>query len=135
MSPSPSRTGRFAWWGDLSLDGRRALIAAFAGWTLDAMDFVLFLVAIPTLRNEFSLDAKQAGLLTTVALLSSAVGGVVFGRISDRVGRARALSLTVLVYSFASLGSATAQSAAQLVFWRTLLGLGLGGEWSAGAVL
>jgi MFS family permease len=99
------------------------------------MDFVLFLLAIPALRHEFALDARGAGLLTTVALLSSAVGGVVFGRISDRVGRARALSWTVLVYSFASLGSATAQSVTQLVVWRAILGLGLGGEWSAGAVL
>jgi MFS family permease len=124
-----------SWLGEVSPAGRRALVAAFAGWTLDAMDFVLYLLAIPALRAEFGLDARQAGLLATVALLSSAVGGVVFGRIADRIGRTRALSLTVLVFSFASLGSATAQSAAQLVVWRTILGLGLGGEWSAGAVL
>jgi len=128
-------TRAFSWLGELSPAGRRALLAAFAGWTLDAMDFVLYLLAIPALRAEFGLDARQAGLLATVALLSSAVGGVVFGRIADRIGRTRALSLTVLVFSFASLGSATAQSAAQLVVWRTILGLGLGGEWSAGAVL
>lgn len=125
----------FSWLGEVTPAGRRALVAAFAGWTLDAMDFVLYLLAIPALRAEFGLDARQAGLLATVALLSSAVGGVVFGRLADRIGRTRALSLTVLVFSFASLGSATAQSAAQLVVWRTLLGLGLGGEWSAGAVL
>lgn len=125
----------FSWLGEVTPAGRRALVAAFAGWTLDAMDFVLYLLAIPALRAEFGLDARQAGLLATVALLSSAVGGVVFGRIADRIGRTRALSLTVLVFSFASLGSATAQSAAQLVVWRTILGLGLGGEWSAGAVL
>jgi MFS family permease len=125
----------FSWLGELSPAGRRALLAAFAGWTLDAMDFVLYLLAIPALRAEFGLDARQAGLLATVALLSSAVGGVVFGRLADRIGRTRALSLTVLVFSLASLGSATAQSAAQLVVWRTILGLGLGGEWSAGAVL
>ncbi|MCM2270287.1 MAG: MFS transporter [Thermoanaerobaculia bacterium] len=125
----------FSWLGEVSPAGRRALVAAFAGWTLDAMDFVLYLLAIPALRAEFGLDARQAGLLATVALLSSAVGGVVFGRVADRFGRTRALAITVLVFSFASLGSATAQSAFQLVLWRTLLGLGLGGEWSAGAVL
>jgi len=125
----------FAWLGELPLAARRALVAAFAGWTLDAMDFVLYLLAIPALRREFGLDARQAGLLATVALLSSAVGGVVFGRLADRIGRARSLSLTVLVYSVASLGSATSQSVAHLVAWRTLLGLGLGGEWSAGSVL
>jgi len=125
----------FGWLAELSIGGRRALAAAFAGWTLDAMDFVIFLLAIPALRAEFALDARQAGLLTTVALLSSAVGGVLFGRIADRIGRTKALATTVLVYSFASLGSATAQSIVQLLIWRTLLGFGLGGEWSAGAVL
>jgi len=131
----PPRAGPFAWLVELSPAGRRALFAGFAGWTLDAADFVLYLLAIPTIRAEFGLDARGAGLLATVALLSSAVGGVVFGRVADRIGRARALSLTVLVYSAASLGSATAASVGQLVAWRTLLGLGLGGEWSAGAVL
>jgi len=125
----------FAWMREVSPAGRRALGAAFAGWALDAMDFVLYLLAIPALRAEFTLDARQAGLLATVALLSSAVGGVLFGRIADRFGRTRALGWTVLVYSLASLGSATAQTAFQLLLWRTLLGLGLGGEWSAGAVL
>jgi MFS family permease len=125
----------FGWLAEVSRDGRRALGAAFAGWALDAMDFVLFLLAIPALRAEFALDARRAGLLATVALLSSAVGGVLFGRLADRWGRTKALSATVLVYSFASLGSATTGSVGQLLAWRTLLGFGLGGEWSAGAVL
>lgn len=128
-------TGATAWWRELSPPGRNALVAAFAGWALDAMDFVIFLLAIPALRAEFALDARSAGFLATVALLSSAVGGVFFGRLADRRGRTKALALTVLVYSFASLGSATAGSVTQLLVWRTLLGLGLGGEWSAGAVL
>lgn len=136
LPPPPTpRAGPLRWLGELSPAGRRALLAGFAGWTLDAADFVLYLLAIPAIRAEFGLDARGAGLLATVALLSSAAGGVLFGRIADRIGRARALSLTVLVYSFASLGSATAGSVGQLVAWRTLLGLGLGGEWSAGAVL
>lgn len=125
----------FGWLAALPVGARRALVAAFAGWTLDAADFVLYLLAIPAIRSEFALDARQAGLLATVALLSSAVGGVLFGRVADRIGRARALSITILIFSFASLGSATSQSVAQLVAWRTLLGLGLGGEWSAGSVL
>jgi len=131
----PRGGGPTAWLAEVSPAGRRALFAGFAGWTLDAADFVLYLLAIPVIRAEFGLDAAGAGLLATVALLSSAVGGVLFGRIADRIGRARALSLTVLVYSFASLGSATATGVGQLVAWRTLLGLGLGGEWSAGSVL
>jgi len=131
----PPGAAPLRWLGELTPAGRRALLAGFAGWTLDAADFVVYLLAIPAIRAEFALDARGAGLLATVSLLSSAAGGVLFGRIADRIGRARALSLTVLVYSAASLGSATATSVAQLVAWRTLLGLGLGGEWSAGAVL
>ncbi len=137
MSADPQRppARAFGWLAALPVGARRALVAAFAGWTLDAADFVLYLLAIPAIRSEFALDARQAGLLATVALLSSAVGGVLFGRVADRIGRARALSITILIFSFASLGSATSQSVAQLVAWRTLLGLGLGGEWSAGSVL
>jgi MFS family permease len=131
----PRARSPFAWLDELTRQGRRALVAAFAGWALDAADFVLYLLAVPTIRAEFGLDARSAGLLATVALLSSAVGGVLFGALSDRIGRARALSWTVLVYSAASLGSATAGSVGALVAWRTLLGLGLGGEWSAGAAL
>jgi len=134
-SSAASRTTALGWLDEVSPAGRRALLAAFAGWTLDAADFVLYLLAIPLLRAEFGLSARAAGGLATVALLSSAVGGVFFGRLADRIGRTRALSATVLVYSLASLGSATAMSVGQLIFWRALLGLGLGGEWSAGAVL
>jgi MFS family permease len=135
MTDAGGSPGWLRWLAGVPPAGRRALIAAFAGWTLDAFDFVLYLLAIPTLRRVFDLDAGAAGLLATVALLSSAVGGVFFGALADRIGRKRALSLTILVYSVASLGTATSGSVAELVAWRTLLGLGLGGEWSAGAVL
>lgn len=73
--------------------------------------------------------------MTTVALLSSAAGGVLAGGLADRFGRVRVLAWTILFYSLASAGSASATSVGQLVAWRALLGLGLGGEWAAGAVL
>src|SRR4029077_16790324 len=76
-----------------------------------------------------------AGLLSTVTLLTSAVGGLLFGVIADRIGRTRALMATILIFSFCSLGTPTAQDLPQLVLWRTLLGLGMGGEWASGAVL
>src|SRR6185436_9376968 len=58
-----------------------------------------------------------------------------FGVIADRMGRTRALMGTILVFSIASLGAATSQSVLQLILWRALLGLGMGGEWASGAVL
>jgi MFS family permease len=111
------------------------LAAAMLGWMLDAMDFVLYLMALTTLQAEFGFGRGTAGLLATVTLLASALGGLLFGVVADRVGRARTLSITVLWFSFCSLGTATAQDLAQLVLWRAALGLGMGGEWASGAVL
>ncbi len=112
-----------------------ALLAAMLGWMLDAMDFVLYLMAIPVLKSEFGFDNDTAGLLATVSLLTSAAGGLLFGVIADRIGRTRALMATILIFSACSLGTATAQSFWQLFLWRAVLGIGMGGEWASGAVL
>ena len=105
------------------------------GWMLDAMDYVLYLMAITTLQGVFRFDTKVAGLLASVALLTSSAGGLLFGVLSDYIGRARALMATILVYSICSLGTATSQNLTQLIIWRAALGIGMGGEWSSGAVL
>ncbi len=102
---------------------------------LDAMDVLLYVFAIQTLKAEFGWSNAQAGAVSSVTLIASAFGGVFAGWISDRIGRRRTLIYTILVYSLASAGSATAQGLGTLVFWRSLVGLGLGGEWSAGATL
>lgn len=102
---------------------------------LDAMDVLLYVFAIQTLKAEFGWSNAQAGAVSSVTLIASAFGGVFAGWISDRIGRRRTLIYTILVYSLASAGSATAQGLGTLVFWRALVGLGLGGEWSAGATL
>ena len=124
-----------AWWRDLAPADWRALIAATAGWMLDAMDVMLYAFALGLIRDEFGLSAAQAGALASVTLLSSAVGGIGAGMLADRFGRARVLRLAILTYSVFTALTATSQSLAALVLWRTLVGLGLGGEWSAGSVL
>lgn len=111
------------------------LIAATLGWGLDAFDFTLFLFAIPQLNAEFSTGTSFTGFILTSTLICSAIGGLLFGVLADKYGRARMLSATILVYSIASLGSATAQDPMQLLAWRCLLGLGMGGEWATGATL
>jgi MFS family permease len=112
-----------------------ALWAAMAGYLLDAMDVLLYVFALPSIRHEFGLSNRDAGLVSAATLVASAAGGIAAGWISDRIGRRRTLIYTILLYSLASAGSATANSLGMLVFWRSLVGLGLGGEWSAGAVL
>ncbi|MDQ3280259.1 MAG: MFS transporter [Acidobacteriota bacterium] len=113
----------------------RALFAAQVGWMLDAMDFLLFTFALLPIQKEFGLTKQQASLPIVIALVASAIGGIAFGRIADRVGRVRAMTFSILLYSGATAGMATAQSLWQLVAWRVLVGFGMGGEWSCGSVL
>ena len=113
----------------------RALFAAQLGWMLDAMDFLLFSFAVIPIREEFHLNNSTMGALTSVALIASAIGGMAFGRIADRLGRVRALTLSILLYSAATAGLATSAALWQLIVWRIAVGLGMGGEWSCGSVL
>jgi MFS family permease len=124
------------WWlFALTPPQRRVLLAAMLGWMFDSMDFLIYVLAIGRLKSYFGFDDRTAGLLGTATLVSAAVGGLAFGVIADRVGRVRSLNLTILIFSLCSLGAATAHSVVQLACWRTLLGLGMGGEWASGGVL
>ncbi len=123
------------WYRTITPEQWRVLIAAKLGWMLDAMDFLLYVMAIGRLKVAFGFDDATAGLLGTLTLLASAGGGILFGVIADNVGRARALRGTILIFSLCSLGAATSQSVLQLMVWRILLGIGMGGEWASGAVL
>jgi MFS family permease len=118
-----------------SRDRWMALWAAMLGFMLDAMDVLLYSFALQSIRAEFHLSNEQAGLVFTYTLVASAFGGIIAGLVADRFGRQRTLIFTILLYSLASGGSAFAQDLPQLLFWRSLVGLGLGAEWSAGAVL
>jgi len=113
----------------------RTLLAAGAGYLLDAMDVVLYIFAINALKQEFGLTNRMAGMVGSATLVASAAGGILFGMLADRFGRTRTLVYTILLYSLASGGTATARSYGELIFWRAMVGFGLGGEWSAGAVL
>ncbi|MEQ1760338.1 MAG: MFS transporter [Vicinamibacterales bacterium] len=124
-----------AWYRSITPYQWRVLAAAKVGWMLDAMDFMLYAMAVGQLRTYFGFDDATAGLLGTITLVLSGVGGLVFGYVADRAGRTRALMATILIFSFASAGAATSQSVMQLLLWRALLGLGMGGEWASGAVL
>jgi MFS family permease len=123
------------WYRTITRDQWRVLAAAKFGWMLDAMDFMLYAMAIGQLRTYFALDDAAAGMLGTVTLIMSGVGGLTWGYVADRFGRTRALMGTITLFSLASLGAATSQSVLQLLFWRAVLGIGMGGEWASGAVL
>ena len=114
---------------------RSSLIAGGLGWMLDAMDVMLYSLVLAYLIREFSMSTRTAGLLNSLTLVASAIGGLIFGVVADRIGRTRSLMASILVYSLSSAACGLAHSIPQLAIFRFLLGLGMGGEWSAAAAL
>jgi MFS family permease len=114
---------------------RKTFWACFMGWALDAMDVQLFAFVIPTLLAVWGMTKAEAGVISTAALVSSAIGGVIAGVLADRIGRVKVLKLAILWFSLFTGLSALTDSFHQLLLTRSLQGLGFGGEWAAGAVL
>ena len=123
------------WWKDITKDQWYALGAGQAGWALDAFDVLLYVFALTTIMKEWGLTPAESGFLASLTLFSSAFGGIGFGAIADRIGRKNALMATVLIFSICSGFSGLAQNFFQLAVARTILGLGMGGEWASGALL
>ena len=113
----------------------RALAAANIGYMLDAADVFLYVFALTLIRKDFGLSYAQSSLAAVFTLLAAAGGGIVWGVLTDRLGRKRTLVYTILVYSAGSAGTALSTGLWSLLFWRSIVGLGLGGQWAAGAVL
>jgi MFS family permease len=135
-SVSPGDSSRlFDWPRQITNAERKSLIAGGLGWMLDAMDVMLYSLVIAYLIREFSMDTRTAGFLNSLTLVASAIGGLLFGVVADRVGRTRSLMASILLYSLASAACAFSHSIAQLAVFRFVLGLGMGGEWTAAAAL
>ncbi|MBY0492895.1 MAG: MFS transporter [Cyanobacteria bacterium] len=122
-------------WRGASPEARTALVAAGMGWLLDAFDVMLYALVLKSVSEELGLTQAQGGLMASLTLAASAVGGLLFGVIADRVGRTRALSLSILIYSIFTFACGFAQNLWQLATFRVLLGIGMGGEWASGATL
>lgn len=114
---------------------RGALLAGGLGWMLDAFDVMLYSMVLADLISRFGMSKSIAGLLGSLTLVASAIGGFYFGFVADRVGRTRSLSISILVYSLASAACGFSQNIIELGIFRFILGLGMGGEWAAGAAL
>lgn len=114
---------------------RRTLLAAGLGWALDAFDAMLYSLVLALLMRDLGMSKTVSGLLGTLTLLASGIGGVVFGFLADRIGRKNALMASIVTYSVCSFASGLSTSIAMLAVARFLLGLGMGGEWNTGATL
>ena len=124
-----------AWFSDLTARERRTMVACFGGWSLDALDVMVFTFVIPSLLVLWHITPGEAGVLATVTLLVSAFGGWIAGALADRYGRVRILQVAILWYAVATFLCGFARDFNELLILRALQGLGFGGEWAAGAVL
>ncbi|MFI6349772.1 MFS transporter [Streptomyces sp. NPDC050560] len=131
----PGTTAWSGWLRDLGPRGRSAFAGAFGGYALDSYDYFTLPLSMTALAAYFGLSSGQTGLITTVTMLMSGIGGAAAGVLADRVGRARALVVTVLAYAVFTLACGLAPSYEWLMAFRALQGLGFGGEWGVGAVL
>ena len=114
---------------------RSSLVAGGLGWLFDAFDVSLYSLVLAYLMRDFGMSPALGGLLNSLTLIASAVGGLLFGYLADRIGRTRSLMAAILIYSVMSAGCGLSTTIFELAACRLVLGLGMGGEWTAGAAL
>ncbi|QYY33060.1 MULTISPECIES: MFS transporter [Cupriavidus] len=125
----------FAWYKAGSPQQKKTFWACYSGWALDSFDMQMFSFLLPALTLTWGLTKAEVGVLGTVALVVTAIGGWGAGILSDRYGRARILVLAIIWFTLFGVLAGFAQSYQQLLIARTLQGLGFGGEWAVGAAL
>jgi MFS family permease len=130
------------WWRDIERYQWTVLLMTWLGFLFDLMDSTLYTMVMgPALGELLGADATvqnigwYGGLIFSVFLVGWALGGIVFGIAADHLGRKRTLMLTILIYAIFTGLAATASSWWELGAYRFLTGLGVGGEWAAGAAL
>jgi SHS family lactate transporter-like MFS transporter len=129
MSPSalPEATQR--------TNARYAVAAGFLGWTIDAFDFFVLVLAISAIAKEFGRSIPAIALTTTASLVTRPVGAFVFGLLADRYGRRPVLMANIVFYSLMEVLSGFAPTYATFFALRLLYGVGMGGNWGVGASL
>ncbi len=123
------------WYKQLNRTEKNTFIAAFGGWATDAFDFMVFTFVISAIIQLWGISNAEAGILGTITLLFSAIGGWGAGILADRYGRVRILQITILWFSICTVLIGFAQNFEQFFVLRALQGLGFGGEWAVGSVL
>jgi MFS transporter, SHS family, sialic acid transporter len=118
-----------------------ALIAAFLGWMFDGFEMGLFPLTGRDALKELLVGGtpddlnRWFGVIMAMFLVGAATGGVVFGWLGDRIGRVKAMSLSIFTYAIFTGLCGIARSAEEVALYRFIASLGMGGEWSLGVAL
>jgi MFS family permease len=120
---------------DVTPTARRALIGAAVGYAMDGFDLLILGFLLRPIAAELQLSPAQSASLVTSTLVGAVIGGVLFGMLSDRLGRVRVLTWSILVFAVFTGLCALAQGYISLLVFRTVAGLGLGGEFGIGMAL
>ena len=129
------------WWQLLNRYHWFVLVVAALGWLFDCLDQQLFNIArVPAMRDllgtkDMLVVTKYGGYATAIFLAGWAAGGLIFGMLGDRIGRARTMLITILIYSLCTGLSALSVGFWDFAFYRFVTGLGVGGEWAVGVAL
>ena len=112
-----------------------AVLAGFLGWTLDAFDFFLVVIALPSIAADFQVREPAIAMSLTLTLMFRPVGAFVFGLLADRYGRRIPMMIDLVFYSAVEVATAFAPNLTSFLILRALFGIGMGGEWGVGTSL
>ncbi|HVS39188.1 MAG TPA: MFS transporter [Gemmataceae bacterium] len=116
-------------------DAAFALTAGFLGWTLDAFDFFLVVIALPRIATDLGVTEPAVAASLTLTLACRPVGAFLFGLLADRYGRRMPMMIDLVFYSAVEVATAFAPNLAVFLVLRALFGVGMGGEWGVGTSL
>ncbi|MDF3090624.1 MULTISPECIES: MFS transporter [Burkholderia cepacia complex] len=125
-APGVERVGAYAW---------KALAGSAIGYAMDGFDLLILGFMLPAITAALHLTPGQGGALVTWTLVGAVAGGIVFGALSDRYGRVRVLTWTILLFAIFTGLCAFARGFQDLLVYRTIAGIGLGGEFGIGMAL
>jgi SHS family lactate transporter-like MFS transporter len=112
-----------------------ATVAGFLGWTLDAFDFFLVVIALPRIAADFHVGEPVIAFSLTLTLAFRPVGAFLFGLLADRYGRRLPMIANLIFYSAVEVATGFAPNLATFLVLRALFGIGMGGEWGVGTSL